>query len=75
MWQFAVGMFLVTIDPTSLRLTAIYAFASSSSILLLGANVGHWVDVGHRLTGRREIVLELISCNNSTIRFIETVMM
>ena len=37
MWQFGVGMFLVTIDPTSLRLTAIYGFASGGTILFLGA--------------------------------------
>ena len=51
MWQFAVGMFLVAIDPTSLRLTAIYGFASGGAILFLGALVGDWVDKNERLHG------------------------
>ena len=51
MWQFGAGMFLVTIDPNSLRLNAIYGFASGGSILLFGAVIGDWVDRSPRLYG------------------------
>ena len=53
MWQFAVGMFLVEIDPNSLRLTAIYGFASGGAIFLTGAIIGNWVDKSGRLQGEK----------------------
>ena len=54
MWQFATGLFLVELSPGSLRLTAIYGFASGGAILLLGALVGDWVDKNPRMTGKVE---------------------
>ena len=53
MWQFGVGMFLVTIDPTSLRLTATYGFVSGVAILFLGAILGNWIDKHPRLPGKK----------------------
>ena len=51
MWSFGVGLFMVIISPESLRLTAIYGFASGGAILLLGALVGDWIDRTPRLKG------------------------
>ena len=53
MWSFAVGLFLITLSPGSLRLTAIYGFVSGGSILLLGALIGDAVDRYHRLRGKQ----------------------
>ena len=52
MWSFGVGLFMVIISPESLRLTAIYGFASGGAILLLGALVGDWIDRTPRLKGK-----------------------
>lgn len=49
MWEFATGMFLIALNPGSLRLTAIYTFSSGGTVLLLGAFVGSWVDRYARL--------------------------
>ena len=46
-----MGLFMVIISPDSLRLTAIYGFASGGAILLLGALVGDWIDRTPRLKG------------------------
>lgn len=50
MWSFAVGLYLVEIDG-SLRLTAIYGFSLTASVLIFGAVVGRWVDRTSRLRG------------------------
>ena len=51
MWSFAVGLFLITLSPESLRLTAIYGFVSGGAILVLGAIIGDAVDRYPRLRG------------------------
>ncbi|CAK9294919.1 unnamed protein product [Gordionus sp. m RMFG-2023] len=43
MWRFSVGLFLVQMTK-SLRLTAIYGFSSSVTILIFGAIIGKWID-------------------------------
>lgn len=48
-----MGLFMVIISPDSLRLTAIYGFASGSAVLLLGAVVGDWIDRTPRLSAAR----------------------
>ncbi|OWF35570.1 solute carrier family 40 member 1-like isoform X2 [Mizuhopecten yessoensis] len=53
MWSFGVGIFLVQLEPVSLRLVAIYGFANGGSILLLGAIVGDWVDKTARLSAAK----------------------
>ena len=52
MWQFAAGLFLIELSPGSLRLTAVYGFASGVAILLLGAILGDLVDTKNRLKCR-----------------------
>ena len=51
MWGFAVGLFLVAINPESLQLTAVYGLVQGATVLLLGPLVGDWVDSTARLTG------------------------
>ena len=55
MWNFAVGMFLITLSPGSLRLTAIYGFMTGLSTLLFGALIGDAVDRYHRLRGKGKV--------------------
>merc|ERR1719239_1551692 len=49
MWLFAVGLFLVIINPDSLQLTASYGLTLGLSLLLFGALLGDWVDHTPRL--------------------------
>ncbi|XP_060081691.1 solute carrier family 40 member 1-like [Ylistrum balloti] len=53
MWSFGVGIFLVQLEPISLRLVAVYGFANGGAILLLGAIVGDWVDRTARLSAAK----------------------
>ncbi|XP_035689340.1 solute carrier family 40 member 1-like [Branchiostoma floridae] len=53
MWAFAVALFLIDLSPGSLQLTAIYGFAKSISVLLLGAIIGDWIDRTPRLKAVR----------------------
>ncbi|XP_078571615.1 ferroportin-like [Branchiostoma floridae x Branchiostoma japonicum] len=53
MWAFAVALFLIDLSPGSLQLTAVYGFAKSISVLLLGAIIGDWIDRTPRLTAVR----------------------
>ncbi|KAK7109676.1 ferroportin-like [Littorina saxatilis] len=49
MWSFGVGLFLVNIASNDLQLPAIYGLCTCLTIFLLGATVGHWVDITPRL--------------------------
>lgn len=52
MWNFAVAVFLVELYGNSLLLTAVYGLVVAGSVLLLGANIGNWVDRNPRLKGK-----------------------
>ena len=52
MWTFAVALYLVEIQNNSLRLTAVFGFALTISVMLFGALVGKWVDRTPRLSGK-----------------------
>lgn len=52
MWNFAVAVFLVDLYGKSLLLTAVYGLVMASSVLLLGAIIGDWVDKNPRLKGK-----------------------
>ncbi|WCJ37167.1 Solute carrier family 40 member 1 [Euphorbia peplus] len=44
MWEFSVGLYMITLWPDSLILAAIYGPIESTSIAFFGPFVGHWVD-------------------------------
>lgn len=50
-WWFAGGLYMMKIDPQSLRLTAIYGLFVSASIIAFGAILGKWIDKTKRLSG------------------------
>lgn len=49
MWEFAVGLFMIQVWPTSLLLAAVYGLTESASIALFGVSIGKWVDRNPRL--------------------------
>ena len=49
MWEFGVGLFMISIAPDSLLLPSIYGFVEDMAIVTLGLSVGKWVDDTHRL--------------------------
>ena len=60
MWRFAVGLYLVELTPNSLRLTATYGLAISSTMVLFGSTIGHLVDENPRLKGNNyNIILSI----------------
>lgn len=44
MWEFSVGLYMISIWPDSLLLAAIYGAVESASTALFGPLIGHWVD-------------------------------
>lgn len=44
MWEFSVGLYMISIWPDSLLFTAIYGVVESASIALFGSLIGKWVD-------------------------------
>ncbi|XP_039167569.1 solute carrier family 40 member 2 isoform X1 [Eucalyptus grandis] len=44
MWEFSVGLYMISIWPDSLLLAAVYGVVESGSIFLLGPTIGEWVD-------------------------------
>ncbi|KAK3444928.1 hypothetical protein EUGRSUZ_A00632 [Eucalyptus grandis] len=44
MWEFSVGLYMISIWPDSLLLAAVYGVVESGSIFLLGSTIGEWVD-------------------------------
>lgn len=44
MWEFSVGLYMISVWPDSLLFAAIYGAVESASIALFGPIVGHWVD-------------------------------
>ncbi|KAL3693438.1 hypothetical protein R1sor_007089 [Riccia sorocarpa] len=49
MWEFAVGLLMITVWPDSLLLTAIYGLTEAASVAVFGVLVGNWVDRTPRL--------------------------
>ncbi|XP_054909015.1 LOW QUALITY PROTEIN: solute carrier family 40 member 1-like [Poeciliopsis prolifica] len=62
MWNFAVAVFLVELYGNSLLLTAVYGLVVAGSVLLLGANIGNWVDRNPRLKVAQTALLVQNSC-------------
>ncbi|EFJ20592.1 hypothetical protein SELMODRAFT_108593 [Selaginella moellendorffii] len=50
MWDFYVSLFMISIWPKSLVLTAVYGLGEALSIAVLGVYVGEWIDKTFPLT-------------------------
>lgn len=44
MWEFSVGLYMISIWPDSILFAAIYGAVESASTALFGPLVGQWVD-------------------------------
>ncbi|KAF5476350.1 hypothetical protein F2P56_008076 [Juglans regia] len=64
MWEFSVGLYMISIWPDSLLFAAIYGVVESASTALFGPIVGQWVD---RLTYVKVLRLWLVVQNLSFI--------
>ncbi|KAK8582537.1 hypothetical protein V6N13_069312 [Hibiscus sabdariffa] len=64
MWEFSVGLYMISVWPDSLLLVAIYGVVESSSAALFGPIIGRWVD---RLTYPKVLQLWLVTQNLSFI--------
>ncbi|GLT92787.1 hypothetical protein SLE2022_106050 [Rubroshorea leprosula] len=64
MWEFSVGLYMVSIWPDTLLFAAIYGAVESSSIALFGSIIGQWVD---RLTYVKVLQIWLVTQNFSFI--------
>lgn len=63
-WEFSVGLYMISIWPDSLLFAAIYGAVESASTALFGPLVGHWVD---RFTYIKVLRLWLVTQNLSSI--------
>lgn len=63
MWEFAVGLFMFEVWPTSLLLAAIYGLTEAATVASLGVVVGSWVDRNSRL----KVVQISLGVQNSSI--------
>ncbi|KAI9154246.1 hypothetical protein LWI28_023276 [Acer negundo] len=64
MWEFSVGLYMISVWPDSLLLAAIYGAIESASVALFGPIVGQWVD---RLTYVKVLRIWLLAQNLSFI--------
>ncbi|KAB2097583.1 hypothetical protein ERO13_A01G170500v2 [Gossypium hirsutum] len=64
MWEFSVGLYMISVWPDSLLLVAIYGVVESSFTALFGPIIGRWVD---RLTYVKVLQLWLVTQNLSFI--------
>ncbi|XP_030518226.2 solute carrier family 40 member 2-like isoform X3 [Rhodamnia argentea] len=64
MWEFSVGLYMISIWPDSLLLAAVYGVVESGSIFLLGPTIGEWVD---KLSYVKVLQLWLITQNFSFV--------
>ncbi|OMO84944.1 Ferroporti-1 [Corchorus capsularis] len=64
MWEFSVGLYMISVWPDSLLLAAIYGAVESASTALFGPIIGRWVD---SLTYVKVLKLWLVTQNVSFI--------
>ncbi|XWS43906.1 hypothetical protein CRYUN_Cryun16bG0144900 [Craigia yunnanensis] len=64
MWEFSVGLYMISVWPDSLLLAAIYGVVESASAAVFGPIIGRWVD---RLTYVKVLQLWLVTQNLSFI--------
>ncbi|XVF08356.1 hypothetical protein REPUB_Repub06bG0219600 [Reevesia pubescens] len=64
MWEFSVGLYMISVWPDSLLLAAIYGAVESASTAIFGPIIGRWVD---RLPYTKVLQLWLVTQNLSFI--------
>lgn len=52
MWQFAIGIYFISLNPTNLQGVAVNGIAMNLAVIFLGTAIGDWIDRTPRLRGR-----------------------
>ncbi|CAF4046975.1 unnamed protein product [Rotaria sp. Silwood2] len=51
MWNFAVGIYFISLNPTNLQSVALNGIALNLAVILFGTAIGDWIDRNPRLSG------------------------
>lgn len=51
MWQFAVGIYFISLNPANLQSVAINGIVLNLAAILFGTAIGDWIDRNERLPG------------------------
>ena len=51
MWQFAVGIYFISLNPTNLQGVAVNGIALNLAVIFFGTAIGDWIDRTPRLRG------------------------
>jgi hypothetical protein len=49
MWQFAVGIYFISLNPTNLQGVAVNGIALNLAVIFFGAAIGDWIDRSPRV--------------------------
>jgi hypothetical protein len=52
MWNFAVGIYFISLNPTNLQGVAINGIVINLAVILFGTAIGVWIDRNPRLSGK-----------------------
>lgn len=52
MWNFAVGIYFISLNPTNLQGVALNGIVLNLVVILFGPNIGDWIDRNPRLTSK-----------------------
>ena len=63
LWQFVGSLFLLSLDPGSLQLVAVYGLTSCLAVILSGSSLGSLVD----RTQRMKMVSVAVLCQNLSV--------
>ena len=64
MWNFAVGVYFISLNPSNLQAVAINGIALNMAVIVFGAAIGDWIDRRPRLSGEYP-QLAVLSANPS----------
>jgi hypothetical protein len=53
MWQFAVGIYFISLNPTNLQGVAVNGIALNLAVIFFGAAIGDWIDRSPRLPSKQ----------------------
>lgn len=68
MWHFAIPLFLMDLDTTSLSLSATYGLTLAAAVLIFGPVVGDWIDRKQRLFAVRvSLIVQNTACVLSAV--------
>jgi hypothetical protein len=55
MWNFSVGIYFISLNPTNLQGVAINGIVLNLAVIFFGAAIGDWIDRNPRLSSTEEL--------------------